>query len=366
MSNSLPFRLLGLTLVAGFQAIYPPAARALTQPPPSGQILQVQGEAKLLRNQGFEVPVTVGMILYPGDRLQIQVGSQVRLQCADLSLPLLSGRPQPVGGCLASKPKPRCSPGVLRCPRRIEGIAQNLSDIPFLISPRKTAIFSDRPHLRWHPVPGATTYTVRLQGADIPDWQTTVTSPEVTYDGAPLQPGSYYLWSVETDTGKFSRSEESSNLGIQRLDRASQQRLQQVLQPLQALPLDADGLALGLAAVYRQFELYADAIAVLEQRVAQGNAATAVYHLLAELYRQVELAILAVPTYQQAIARGTPQDRETAVVAGIQLAELYEEMGDVNGAIATLHQALQQTETLQDQARSRDLTEKLQQLKTRN
>jgi hypothetical protein len=66
-----------------------------------------------------------------------------------------------------------------------------------LISPLRTAVFEDRPVLRWRAVPGATGYVVRITGADFrpvaESGELAVTSWRVA---TPLPRGAVYVWQV--------------------------------------------------------------------------------------------------------------------------------------------------------------------------
>ncbi len=167
--------------------------------------------------------------------------------------------------------RPRCHGGCTRNPPRS-------TDVPHIWSPHASRVYSDRPVLRWFAVEGVTTYRVRVAGAGV-DWETQVSEPMVVYDGAPLQPGETYLVSVDANNGKgaaqtvFSAVTEAESQVIQQqLDRVPQG--------------DLDARAVLQARIYRETGAIADAIEVLERRVAENSTNLELLCLLASIYRQ--------------------------------------------------------------------------------
>ena len=127
------------------------------------------------------------------------------------------------------------------------GSARGGSDplIPYIISPRKTAILTDKPVFSWNAVPGARRYRVRLRGPDGILWQQDVVGTSVVYPRTPaLQPGIAYAPIVEADTGTTSLDEGIAGLGFQRLEADKIEKIQTEVQQIvtQDLPDEAKAL----------------------------------------------------------------------------------------------------------------------------
>ncbi len=168
---------------------------------------------------------------------------------------------------------PRCDRGCARNPPRS-------LDEPYVISPRRTLVFSNSLLLRWFAVEGATTYRVRVAGAGV-NWETLVSEPFAIYEGTLLQPGQMYLVSVDADNGTASSTTVFSTV-----NEAQRTQIQQQLDLLDAMALDDSQRAISEARIYADSGAMADAIEVLEAQVRAGSDNAEVYCLLASLYQQ--------------------------------------------------------------------------------
>ena len=101
----------------------------------------------------------------------------------------------------------QCDPHLYQCPTR--GEIEEISDIPYIISPRRTYLLKDRPSFRWNRVEGATHYIVSLLEIDEAAgtfrklWSQSTPETAIDYpaDVPSLTPEAEYLLMVETDTG---------------------------------------------------------------------------------------------------------------------------------------------------------------------
>lgn len=236
--------------------------------------------------------------------------------------------------------------------------------LPYVLHPRNTRIINSQFAIRWHPVPGAQGYTVRLwrwsltrDRQDHLVWETTVTEPEIFYAGQPpLQVGYSYSIEVEADTGASSSQEdapsgfelifpedlavvqhEMERLGLPTL---LAENLDRVNWPLYAQEEMTDEEALAIASVFVRSDLLADAASVLEPFVEQDTQNAHIYEALGELYSYMGLNTLALARYEQAILLATAQgDREAASFARLGLAEAYEALGNSSASLELLQEA---------------------------
>lgn len=298
--------------------------------PQGGLIVEAKGEV-LLSRQGWSdyYPTAVGAQLYPGDRLLPTQGATVTVLCADLTRLTLSGGET---WCLASNEPPEE-------PQRQGGdTIPPRSDvnplIPYIISPRSTAVLALKPILRWNAVPGATRYTLRIVSDEDVLWEAESTVTEVVYPGEPpLDWGVDYLLIVDADTGASSQEEDVPSRGFRRLDENQAQRVRFLESQLDKLELTSEALVLAKAHLYIGYELRSPAIAMLEAVVKQGSNTAAVYRILGDLYAEVGLNRLALTRYLRAVDLATEiEDVEGQAVASVSLGEAYKAVGNIEAA----------------------------------
>jgi hypothetical protein len=264
----------------------PTPAAATASDRSNGQILQIEGDARVERpNRGWLQP-TPGTLLYPGDRLKIARGGQVFVQCADLTIESVSG--DRVDTCAAAvRHFQECSTEAFRCPHRGEAIVD--SSIPYTLSPRRTYLLDDRPKFRWNPVSDATAYTVQLWAGREVYWTATVSQPSMDYpaDRPALQPGVDYTLTVDTDTGKSSLDEAPvpGGIGFRLLDPTQAEAAIDARSAIERQNLDSTAQILALVFLYTERGLIADAIDQLEVLVASGTPTESIQLRLDELYR---------------------------------------------------------------------------------
>jgi tetratricopeptide (TPR) repeat protein len=197
--------------------------------------------------------------------------------------------------------------------------------IPYIISPNSTLLLNDKPKLRWQPVPGATSYIVRVSGPKV-NWETEVSTTQVVYPGEPpLQPVEQgYLLTVEADNGE---SPARATFGL--LDENQAQSVQTAADRIASQNLPEDAKALALADLYVGQELIAEALEVLEVSVAKGSQIAAIYHTLGDLYGQLELLSQAEKHYLKAFELATTADNiEGQANAAARLGEVYAALGN--------------------------------------
>ena len=87
---------------------------------------------------------------------------------------------------------------------------------PIIVSPRRTAILSDRPEFKWRAVEGATRYRVTLSDEKGEVWKREIqgTTSEYPTDAGALKPDADYLWEVQalSDRGPLRRDESMFHL----------------------------------------------------------------------------------------------------------------------------------------------------------
>jgi tetratricopeptide (TPR) repeat protein len=233
--------------------------------------------------------------------------------------------------------------------------------IPYVLSPRNTAVLSDRPDLRWNKVLGATQYTVTLKNGETPLWTQQVNTDAIPYpsDAPALQPGINYTLEVKTSTDRAS-TEEDTQTTFYRLTDAEADRIRQAESQFNNA---SESIALLKADFYMGSELYAAAIDTLESLIQQGSQNPIVYRKLADLYAQANVNLRAEPYYQQALPFAAGNLPEQARIQA-SLAEVYIRLDVRSQAIEWLTQAKESYEKLGNQAKVKELQQKLTDLST--
>jgi hypothetical protein len=236
--------------------------------------------------------------------------------------------------------------GGVRAGRLNGGFDQRL---PYVITPRNTFQLSDQFPIRWQPVEGATTYTVRLwqwQDANggrqpIPIWQTTTSDTMVIYGGAPpLDVVAFYAIEVITDQGVSSDLDTGcATAGFAVLFPETRSRLQTDLDALDRAALIPEELALAEAEIYLNYQMLDAAISTLETQLALTPTDT-LYLALGDLYSLSGLNTLADNHYTQALAlAATNRDELWQAVALEGLGEISVLRNDLPAALPYLRQA---------------------------
>ncbi|MGK7908502.1 MAG: tetratricopeptide repeat protein [Synechococcus sp.] len=263
-------------------------------------VIESSGELLLKRGNSEYRQSGVGERLVPGDRLYPLAGVVAKILCDNSYIwRVPDGIPSALNsGC------PTLMTNLVRgeTSNRPGGSDPN---IPYILYPRMTYVFRERPTFRWNGVPGATRYTVRLLGPGGVEWQSEVSSTEVSYpdDAPPLNWATKYLVAVEATNGSSSLDDSGGTFGFEMLDEFDIQYVQAEAERILGLEELTEGeRAIALAEMYRRESLFAEAIATLEAQIEQGNQSALVYSLLADLYSEVGLNSLAEARHSSAVA----------------------------------------------------------------
>jgi hypothetical protein len=332
-----------------------PASSARARPELPNLLVQAEGKI-WLRRAGWSdfLPVSLGIVIAPGDMLRVAEGSTAAVFCGDESLweqgpsslqadGLEHGIPCQVG----RPPRPWSDVAALR--------GEEDNQVPYVLYPRNTALLNDRPRLQWHPLPGVDTYTLTLiadDGQDRAAVQASGGGLDWPEDWPPLEPRATYVLVVEGD-GKLSDAgnQGHAGLGFWLLATGEAQTVQELEARLRALPMAATARDLLVAELYLEHGLYAEAVPLLEG-LATDDGPPAAWLALGQVHLELGLALEAQAALDQAlaIAQATgQQEAEAAAQVGLGLAaqlldddaaaenhlqaarERYEQFGDQDG-----------------------------------
>jgi hypothetical protein len=184
------------------------------------------------------------------------------------------------------------------------------TDIPYIIFPRKTAIFNSRPILRWHNT-GASSYTVSIFSNGELLWENTgVISDHIQYpSSAPeLLPGiEHLLVVIDNDTGLTSKDDPASGLGFEILD--SEELT--IISETHNMILDQTNLSnsersytLAMFFLNTEFDnkrrAWGEVLPLLEE-ISINQPAPIIYFYLGEVFSAISLPFEAIQSYNEAI-----------------------------------------------------------------
>lgn len=222
------------------------------------------------------------------------------------------------------------------------------SRLPYLITPRNSFQARDRFTLRWNPVDGATSYTVRLWqwedangGRQQIVWETTTANTSLTYDGnPPLAAESFYSIEVITDQGVSSNQDAGCAIaGFAVLFDETRSRLEADLAEIARQDLPPQDKALAMADLYLSYQMLDAAIKTLTQQLSIAPTDT-LYLALGDLYSLAGLNALAADHYRQGLAQATDNQNELWRAIALEgLGEVEVLRNDLGAAIPQLRQA---------------------------
>jgi hypothetical protein len=248
------------------------------------------------------------------------------------------------------------------------------ASLPYVQTPRNTALIgTDALTLQWHPVAGASSYTVEISGKNI-DWKFEVTGTEVVLDELEyLEPNYRYAIVITPDEGISSSSENP--VGFTLLPEAERDRVNAQVEAIKAEQLEPDEEAIAIALAYFEFEhsdpawrsyaLNQAAIDVLENRIQTGTEDSRVYLLQADTYLRIGLPLLARERYKEALTYAQAGQSELQAESHWGLGDVAQGQTEYTDAVEHLQAAqmlyqnlgeLEQVKELQD---LQDLIEKL-------
>ncbi|MEO0396723.1 MAG: tetratricopeptide repeat protein [Cyanobacteria bacterium P01_A01_bin.137] len=251
-------------------------------------------------------------------------------------------------------------------------IGGNDASLPYVISPRNAWIQHPGQSytIRWNPVEGADSYTVRIwrwtlerDRPEIALWErmTVDNTPSLTFpELVPLDTGYYYSIEVVTDTGVSSDLDEGYyESGFQLLFEEDYEELRSQLSNVTPGVSAESTLTVGdpteeailaRAGVFFLEEMYADALTALQSLAERPTASDLVYTALGDTYSQSGLNQLAIDAYQQALTLAMADANVLSeATIRVNLADVYATLGLFEDALQQLSLARAAYEQLEEE-----------------
>ncbi len=262
-------------------------------------ISEIKGtvEIKYNGNSKYE-EIYPGVLLNTLDKLRLSKNASAKVMCNNLFVWEIDSQGEfPVSkGCPSTK-----TPVFRKNTSTDDTRAANNSNIPYLISPRNSAILKEKPTLRWNSVSGATSYRLQIfsVGQEF-NWTKKVNEPTVVYSGDKTMPPGIYKVNITANNGASTKGKDDSVTFIVS-DKKDISKVNGYVEKLQKMSLSNTSKTLALAHLYRSYDFNAKAIELLEKLVKDGNQTTAVHQLLGSIYQQIGLNELAKERYLKAM-----------------------------------------------------------------
>jgi hypothetical protein len=341
--------LIDVSLFFGIAGVSAQQSRDATGPT-SGRIILIEpkeprGALKVRQAKRVRpVNATEGMLVRRGYLLILSATARAAVLCGDGKKRELAPGPQ---GCPCAKP---CTPEV--CGIRYDGSTIGATRgpdtdaglFPVVISPRKTMLLNLRPTIRWAPIAGAkegATYTVTLyeEGMKVIWTKEAVSETRLTYpDKEPsLTPGQTYKV-VVISNGLSSEQDHSPGLGFTTLTADQARALADEEIERKQLELPESQTRFLVSSLFAARELYSEAIEQMQDLYTTMKE-PAVARMLGDLYATIGLSREAEKKYLEALSLTPANDLDGRGLTQQSLAQVYENLGRFDQAIARLRMA---------------------------
>lgn len=279
-------------------------------------IVSVQGKANVTPENGWKaVPAALDMPVFTGDLVEVAESSRVRLICGE------ANKAYEWTAGSYGVPCGTGDRGAIWIGGRVvdPGGTRDSSAFPRLLSPRKTALLSTHPKIRWTSVPNVSKYSVRVTGQNV-DWSAQVETTEIVYpDKAPALVGGQ-SYKVRIFAGKRTSEDE----GVPALDftiipDAEGKPIKAREPEINRLSVEDSSKRLLIASLYARNNLNAEAIMLLDERSTDSETV----RLLADLYLKVLLIDSAEEQYRR-LLQLTGANTLAKAGANDRLGQIYE------------------------------------------
>jgi|GEM_PF-3079582 len=307
---------------------------------------QPKGALKVKQGKRVDpVNAVEGMLVRRGYLLILNPTARATIICGDGYKRELAPGPQ---GCPCTK---SCTPEV--CGIRYDGSTisgtrgpdTDAGLFPVVISPRKSMLRNLRPTIRWAPIAGAkdgTTYSVILFGEGMKViWSRNVVSGTwlIYPDKEPSLTNGQTYKVVVTSNGLSSEQDHSPGLGFTALTADQARALADDETKRKQLKLPETQTRFLIANLYAGRELYAEAIEQL-QELHTTMKEPALTGMLGDLYATIGLNREAAKWYLETLGVTPADDLEGMGATQKSLAQVYENLGIYDKAMAQLKEAI--------------------------
>jgi Tetratricopeptide repeat len=323
-------------------------------------VSEVQGNVEVQHNgRNKYQQVYLGEPLSSADKLRLKSGALAKILCSNLKIWNLDsvGEFEVALGCPSKEQILKRRGSDISGTRTV-----NYLNIPYLVSPRNTAILTQQPTLRWHLMKNATSYVVQISGEGV-NWTTKVNQSMVFYPGSqPLQAG--FLYQVNITANNGASTKDFDEVAFYLLSKEDIQQVKAEVALVEQQHFNNVSQAIALAHLYKSHNLNTDAIDVLTALVKDGKQVMAVYQLLGNIYQQVGLNELARDNYLTALKQAKVEGNlEGQAISQLGLGEVDQALGKSQQAILFYQAAQASYRALGDEAQVQKLQRKLDNLK---
>lgn len=336
---------------------------ALAQAQGLNYISNLKGKVQIRRsNWSNYQKANFGDTLSAGDRIQVAKGASATVLCSNATNWTVPPGKESLleDGCKRT--------GRIVLYRKGQGIGRTRSGedstLPYLISPRNTALLGRQPLLRWNNINTAP-YQVTVSGGGV-NWSTTVSQAQIIFPGdrQPIKPGFRYRVTIVAKDGR--RTAQDDPVSFTFLSDEQVRHVQQEVQQIKQLSPEPAAQVLAVAFLYQQSDLKAEALDLLESAIKKGIQTTTTVQLLGELYQQSGLPRAAKDRYVKALQLAKAESNlERQAILQTQLGEVNETLDQLKEALQSFQMAKHWYQALGDASQVKTLQVKIDDLSNR-
>ncbi|MBD2505016.1 tetratricopeptide repeat protein [Anabaena azotica] len=237
---------------------------------------------------GGDALFKAGRLICLEDKIQPANGYSVEVLCHNsrrIVIVTQSNQVKQICGERVSQPRELCVPTESYCfnTRNPQGRKK-----PTLITPYVGRIINPQPLISWLDVPGATSYTVKVEGAGV-NWSRKVVQTSLEYPKSEpaMQKGRIYKINVIANNADGPEIATSSHTIV--IPQKEEVEIKRIIEQVQNLNLAGDELAMDLDTVYMSKNLLTEAIGSLKARIEGGSSNPTIYRMLGDRYRETGL-----------------------------------------------------------------------------
>jgi hypothetical protein len=230
-----------------------------------------------------------GSLVCQGEQLEVLNTGHIKFLCLSSGNILnLSSGVIPSDKCaIADTFSSNCNPSNVHvCLIRKGGNRQD--EEPTIIYPYTTSLMKSRPDIAWRPVPGATSYKVRVKGSDF-EWETIVDTTRITYPPEEKELAFDQAFNISIIAYRKDSPPTADSFVVNLFSEQEIKRVLDTVKQINSLGLPQDEAALDIDAVYASRGFLDESLEILTKVATAGSKNPTIYRVLGERYFEAGL-----------------------------------------------------------------------------
>ncbi|MBE9037017.1 tetratricopeptide repeat protein [aff. Roholtiella sp. LEGE 12411] len=270
-----------------------------------------------------------GSLVCQGEQLEVLNGDHIKFLCLSSGdiLNLSSGAIPRDKCAITDTSASTCNPSNLHvCLIRKGGNRQD--DEPTIIYPYTSSLMKTRPDIAWRPVPGATSYKVRVKGSEF-EWETIVDKTRITYPPEEKELAFDQAFNISVIAYRKDYPPTADSFVVNLFSEQEIKRVLDTVEQINSLSLPQDEAALDIDAVYVSRGFLDESLEILTKVATAGSKNSTIYRVLGERYFEAGLPDEAKRQYLIAseLAKNSNNSFELKKVeSGLKIIDFYNQL----------------------------------------